>query len=80
MLTVAVLRSLQLMLVCSLVVQLQRVIFICYSTDFSGAVLRNNYWIFYTYQVTSTLTIFVVDLCFVTQIAEWSLVIFIINY
>ena len=80
-LTVCILRSLQLLLFMSIIVGLFRIAFIGMFDKFSELVLKNDmvYHIYYLYLLSSNFQHFCTDLLYFMQIVEWSLIIFVIN-
>ena len=80
-LTVCLIRSLQLCLIISIVISLLRLFFLSMYGSYSETILmkERGYVIYYIYMIITQLQFFTIDLVFFMQIIEWSLIIFIIN-
>ena len=80
-LTVCIIRSLQICFVFSILVAFFRLFFICFGDNFSKLILetRSSYLLYFAYLVLANIQFFITDLLFFMQIIEWSLIIFVIR-
>ena len=80
-LTTCIIRSLQLLLIFSMIVQFLRIIFVCMGNNYEELILQrmSTFWIYYIYQICVQFIFPVTDLTYLMQTIEWIHVIFIIR-
>lgn len=49
-------------------------------TDFERVILDEYFWLFYVYQVAMNSVVFSTELVFISQICEWIVMVYILQY